>query len=283
MEVLEESAWRARAAAHRARLDALIGPYLEQRKAGVGHPVEDFLFTYYGQRPGRLLNWHPGAGVVLAGARSHGPHYVDTPEGATVDVAALLPRRRESISWIRGLLTATASRPAHLGCFGMHEWAMVYKLPPDDVRHASWPLRLGPERTAQVVDERGVRCSHFDAFRFFTEPARPLNLLQPTRESQHELDQPGCLHANMDLYKWAYKLSPLVPSELVADCFALSRDIRATDMKASPYDLRELGYEPVRVETAEGRAEYAAAQKGFAVRAAPLRARLVKECDALLA
>ena len=30
----------------------------------------------------------------------------------------------------------------------------------------------------------------------------------------------------MDLYKWAYKLSPLVPSELVADCFELAREIR---------------------------------------------------------
>jgi hypothetical protein len=85
----------------------------------------------------------------------------------------------------------------------------------------------------------------------------------------------------MDLYKWSYKLSPLVESELVADCFALARDIRALDMQASPYDLASLGYEPVRVETAEGRAEYAARQRRFAARAAPLRARLVEAIDAL--
>ena len=65
-----------------------------------------------------------------------------------------------------------------------------------------------PAGTAEVVEDNRVRCSHFDAFRFFTAPARPLNLLAPTRETQHELEQPGCLHANMDLYKWAYKLSP---------------------------------------------------------------------------
>ncbi len=46
-------------------------------------------------------------------------------------------------------------------------------------------------------------------------------------------------------------------------------------MRASPYDLSALGYEPVRVETPEGRAEYAAAQKAFATRAQDLRARLL--------
>ncbi len=61
----------------------------------------------------------------------------------------------------------------------------------------------------------------------------------------------------MDLYKHAYRLSPMVPSELVADCFELARDIRVLDMRASPYDLSDLGYSPVRVETAAGKQEYA--------------------------
>ena len=42
-------------------------------------------------------------------------------------------------------------------------------------------------------------------------------------------------------------------------------------------------FEPVRIETAEGRAAYVAAQRGFAERGAPLRARLVAECERLLA
>jgi hypothetical protein len=134
-----------------------------------------------------------------------------------------------------------------------------------------------------VVAERGVRCSHFDAFRFFTPAARPLNQLQPTRESQPALEQPGCLHATMDLYKWSYKLAPLVPAELVADCFALARDVRVLDMRASPYDLSALGYTPVRIETPDGRAEYAATQRAFAERAAPLRANLIDRCATLLA
>jgi hypothetical protein len=86
----------------------------------------------------------------------------------------------------------------------------------------------------------------------------------------------------MDLYKHAYKLAPLVPAELIADCFELASDIRTLDMQASPYDLADLGYEPVPIETVEGRMRYVEAQRSFAERAAPLRGRLVAECDRLL-
>ncbi|NUT33816.1 MAG: 3-methyladenine DNA glycosylase [Hamadaea sp.] len=280
VKVLSPAQWRARRDAHEARVDGWLTEHLARRRDGVKHPVEDFLFTYYSHRPAQLRRWHPGFGVVLAEADA-GQHYVGTDGGATVD-PAVLDKRRSSIQWIRDLLAATASRPAQLGCFGLHEWAMVYRQTQDEVRHNAWPLRLSPSATAQVVEDRGVRCTHFDAFRFFTAPARPLNVHTPTRDRQTELEQPGCLHATMDLYKWAYKLSPLVPSELVADCFDLSRAVRELDMKASPYDLADLGYEPVRIETPEGRAVYAQRQREFAERAAPLRARLVEECDRLL-
>jgi hypothetical protein len=262
-------------------VDAWLAPHLTRRRSGVKHPVEDFLFTYYSHRPAQLRRWHPGAGVVLRDAdpADFGRDYRAMAAGLTLDTDRVRARRAESITWIRTLLAATAGRSAHFGCFGLHEWAMVYRQSQDEIRHNAWPLRLSPEATAAVVEERGVRCSHFDAFRFFTAPARPLNLLTPTRETQHTLEQPGCLHANMDLYKWAYKLSPLVPSELVADCFALAREIRVLDMRASPYDLADLGYPPVRVETPEGRAEYAAAQRGFAERAAGLRSRLLAAVD----
>jgi hypothetical protein len=86
----------------------------------------------------------------------------------------------------------------------------------------------------------------------------------------------------MDLYKWTYKLAPFSPSELVADAFALAREIRELDMRASPYDLRALGFEPVTIETPEGRAEYEALQREFSRRAEPIRARLINLCEALL-
>jgi hypothetical protein len=270
--------WRARRAAHERRVDGWTAGHLARRERGEKHPVADFLFTYYSYRPAQLRRWHPGAGVVLDGADPGdlGPEYRTTEAGATLDTARLLARRAESVAWIGDLQRRIAGRPAHLACFGMHEWAMVYRQPPEQRRHEAWPLRLAAADTARVVEQNRVRCSHFDAYRFFTPAARPLNALTPTRERQPELEQPGCLHANMDLYKWAYKLSPLVDSELVADCFALARDIRELDMRASPYDLADLGYPPVRVETVEGRAEYAAAQRGFALRATPLRARLIQ-------
>jgi hypothetical protein len=80
---------------------------------------------------------------------------------------------------------------------------------------------------------------------------------------------------DMDLYKWAYKLGPLVPGELLLACFELARDVRVLDMRASPYDLTALGYDPVRIETPEGKAEYVAAQRTFASRGAELRKRLL--------
>jgi hypothetical protein len=165
----------------------------------------------------------------------------------------------------------------------MHEWAMVYRQTPEETRHNVLPLRLGPEATAALVDETTVRCSHFDAFRFFTPAARPLNVLQPTRETQHEHDQPACLHANMDVYRWAYKLSPLVPSELVADCFALAKEIRTLDMRASPYDLTGIGLDSLQVETPEGRADYVRHQREFAQRAGVLRQQLIDWCRVVLA
>ena len=50
----------------------------------------------------------------------------------------------------------------------------------------------------------------------------------------------------MDCYKWAFKLGPLVESELVMDCLELAADARALDMRASPYDLRDYGFEADR-------------------------------------
>jgi hypothetical protein len=133
-----------------------------------------------------------------------------------------------------------------------------------------------------VVERHGIRCSHFDAYRFFTDSAAPRNTLRPTRDGQVSMEQPGCLHAGMDVYKWAFKLTPLVPSELVGDAFDLAREIRVLDMEASPYDLRELGYQPVPIETPEGRAAYLERQRAFAERSNALRRRLLTVLDTVL-
>ena len=281
MTTLTLAEWTSYAEEHTARVDVLLAGHLERRTRREAHPVEDFLFTYYPTRPNQLRVWHPGPGVRLEEATAYGDRrgYVVAEGTASLDPAEI-ERRADSIRWIRRLLASTLDRQPQFGCFGLHEWAMVYRTP--DVRHASWPLRLGAEGTDQVVESHKIGCSHFDAFRFFTTPARPLNTLQPDRESQPALEQGGCLHANMDLYKWACKLMPFTPSSLVLSCFELARDIRTLDMRASPYDLQPLGYSPVRIETPDGKAEYTAAQRGFADRARPLRRQLVDLCDDLL-
>jgi hypothetical protein len=159
---------------------------------------------------------------------------------------------------------------------------MVYRLPADAVRHEQLPLRLGSTGTDAVVEAHPLRCTHVDAFRFFTPAAVPRNATTPTREGQPRDEQPGCLHAGMDLYRWAALLGPFVASELVADCFAHAREIRVVDMRASPYDLSGLGYPPIRVETAEGRAEYVRRQREFAERGQVLRGRLLDALDTVL-
>ncbi len=275
------------ARAHADRADALTAAHRERRGTGERHPVEDFLYEYYGVKPSLLRRWHPGVGVTL-GPTAQGPaehaawrwYGVHDDGSVGLDVEAFLADRGETVAYVRRLLDATASRPAALGCLGLHEWAMVYRQ--DDARRRhSLPLRLGREGTDAVVDAHPVRCSHIDAFRFFTPDAVPLNRLQPTRETQVDLEQPGCLHANMDLLKWSLKLGPAVPGDLLLDAFALAAEIRLLDMQASPYDLSSLGEPAVAIETPEGRAEYVARQRAFAERSAGLRVRLLEVCEGL--
>ena len=325
MEVLSRDEWEARAASHRARLAPYVDPHLRPRDAGVKHPVHDFLFGYYSQRPAQLLRWHPGFGVALADGSSYaslkGYAGLDTPsprssgystseeteqlagrgEGLVGRVASASERvetpvtvsaayvesQRVLVETLLRLLRATAARPANLGCFGMHEWAMVYR--DTETRHPQ-PLRLGGAATDAVVESHRIACSHFDAFRFFTPEAVPRNALSPAASDRADFEQPGCLHGGMDLYKHAFRLTPMIPSDLVADAFELAWDIRILDMRAAPYNMTGVRldpsgeeWSPVAVETTEGKRVYAELQRGFAERAAPVRARLIAECERLLA
>ena len=283
MKTFSPSKWLALRTAHELRVEPWIAPRLCRAAQGAKHPVDDFLFEYYPNRPSLLRRWHPGLGVILLGDEAECylgvPGYRAVQNGIT---AAPLPdKRKPFVEWLGGFLEGSANRAPFFGCHGLHEWAMIYKT--EEVRHASQPLRLSPSEVAAVVDSLPVRCSHYDAFRFFTPEARPLNRLQPTRETSPQLEQPACLHANMDLYKWAFKLAPWCPSDLIADTFELARDIRELDMRASPYDLSSFGYTAVPIETPEGRAEYERYQRVFAERARPLRQRLMDLCRSLLA
>ena len=61
----------------------------------------------------------------------------------------------------------------------------------------------------------------------------------------------------------------------MADAFDLARSAREIDMRASPYDLSQFVFAPVKVETADGRAEYAELQRGLFRLGQPMRERLL--------
>lgn len=265
---LPRDVWQPRQAAHLERARRHTEPHRARRTRGEKHPVWDFLFEYYPMRASQLERWHPGLGFSL----------LDAPANATFNPTAFLAKRRGDMERIRALLRAVASRPPTFDCFGMHEWAMVYR---DTPRH-DLPLRLGRADTDAVVEAHQLKCSHFDAYRFFTPAATPLNLTVITREDQVARDQAGCVHVTMDLYKLAAKMGPVVPGELLLDAFELAAQARTLDMEASPYDCRGLGFGVVPVETPEGKAQYVAKQRALAAEAAPIRAQLLTLLDNLL-
>lgn len=283
--VLSEATWRRLAADHAQRVSEWTTPHLERRKRGIAHPVLDFLFDYYPFSPGKLLSWHPGYGVVLTGDVDRylaSPAYTRTSDGgATATLDWLNPSRRARLDMTIRILEGTASRPAKTGCFGLHEWAMVYGLEQDQIRHEKVPLRISPSAIRETVDDIGLRCTHIDAYRFFTAEAEPMNATTPTRATQAMDDQPGCLHTSMDLYKFAFWHSPLVSSDLVFDCFVNAAHTRELDMRASPYDVTPFGLEPIKVETPDGRRKYADEQRRMMKRTDPLRERLRNSLAAL--
>ena len=246
-QVMEQE-WRSLESAHAARVDALTAGHLTRRADARRHPVADFLFTYYSHRPAQLRRWHPGPGVALAGAVERSDWRclpIRRRRSPSSTSSSCWPHAASSVRFIRDLLAAHRGRVRR-------SWAASactsgrWSTGRSRSRSGTRTGRCGSAARAPtaVVEQHRIRCSHFDAYRFFTPPARPLNVLTPTREAQPALEQPGCLHANMDLYKWAYKLSPGVPSDLTLDCFELAREVRELDMRAAPYDLRELGVRP---------------------------------------
>ena len=281
--VLGPAEWRARRAAHEARADRLVAARRERAQKGERDPVEDFLFTYYPFRFSAVRRWTPGAGVALAEANEL---VVDRRflRGSDGLVRVALPDAAQAsrLDFSLRLCRAVATRAAFHGCFGLHEWAMVYGQA-EQRRHGAWPLRLGAEGTDAVVRSMPVRCTHYDAFRFFTPGARPLNKLTPTLEARVDNEQPGCVHVTMDLFKWAMKAQPWVSAELAADAFELAHVARTVDMRASPYDFSAIGLKPIAIETPEGRSEYETEQRRLSALAEPVRARLIAELERSLA
>ena len=173
--------WRSERDRHKKRIESILGNYLELREQQVRNPILDFLFEYYAFRPGLLMRWSPGFDIVLAESAyddiSDLVELQPVQDGFKMDPDSFPDHRMESLKWILELFKITQERPPSFGCFGMHEWAMVYRT--GNIRHHYIPLRLSQNEINAFVETRPIACTHYDAFRFFTKPARPLNIHQP--------------------------------------------------------------------------------------------------------
>ncbi|MFN1835911.1 3-methyladenine DNA glycosylase [Balneola sp. MJW-20] len=283
-EIIPKDAWQMQALEHEARVSALLDEYLENRSKHIKEPVMDFLFEYYAFRPSHLAKWSPGLRYTLQyNDISELPEYCEwKTEGdiAYLDISQFPEKRISSVKWIHKMLKNSRAHKPSFACFGMHEWAMVYKT--SKPRHNQIPLRMEENELAEFVESRPLLCTHFDAFRFFTKEAKPMNRYELSREKFENMEQPGCIHTNMDLYKWAFKSWPWISSSLVLDAFELAYEARVIDMKASPYDMREYGLEPIRIETEEGRKIYKEEQEKIFQKGKPVRAQIITEYEYLL-
>lgn len=282
--LLSTPQWTSKIKNHKNTLSAVIDPYLKKRSEQKKNPVLDFLFEYYKFRPSHLLRWSPGAGIALeiealVDELPEVNELIINGQTAFLNTELFPKKRLKAAKWIYSLLVKTNQSKPFFGCMGMHEWAMVYKA--GEVRHSQVPLRLSDDEIAAVVESRPLLCTHFDAFRFFTEEARPLNKNNLTRDTFQDTEQPGCIHSNMDIYKWAYKLYPWISSEVIREAFLLAVDARTIDMKASPYDLRDHGLEPIKIETEAGRKEYLRHQTNIWYRGFPIRQSLIEAYERL--
>ncbi len=280
---LSPDQWQDQKKDHYQKISDLIDEYLEERSHQQKDPVLDFLFEYYAFRPSYLKRWSPGLGTLLIGSASHDWQFDEmaTADGNSfLDITHFDEDRISSIKWILNLLKQSLDRKPSFGCFGMHEWAMVYKA--DQVRHDYLSLRMEKEKLAKFVESRPLVCTHFDAFRFFTDEAKPQNKFELNREKFADMEQPGCLHTNMDLYKWAFKMYPWISSNTIREAFELAVETRVMDMKASPYDLRDRGLKPIKIETDKGRREYMQKQMAIYEKSQPIRRQLIEEYQYLL-
>ena len=288
MKLLSLEEWTEKAKIHIALVSPIADAFLKRRDTSEKHPVYDFLFTYYPCSPTKLKQWVPSFEEALSVGDGAIPSYFNENWFETQNGISQLNKKRlqqstiNLCSFIEDLCKAISERTPRFGCFGLHEWAMVYRLSDEKRRHSDYRLRISPDALANFVESQNICCTHYDAYRFFTPEAKPLNLFKPTLDNRILNEQAGCLHANMDLYKWATKLWPWIGSDLIAKTFLLAVEGRELDMRASPYDLEEQGYPPIRIETEEGRKQYQQLQQQYTQKSLGLRQDLRAFCARLL-
>ena len=157
--VLTQAQWRAELFTHRSRMGALLGGALDRSELGARlrreHPVYNFVFTYYFFSRDALLAWSPGPRVALLGLRDaanaaehlgrygalkhhraaallpHGArHSLSLPANvpAVHFTAAVAPfSALGALRHARAVLRGASMRRPVLDCFGLHEYAMLYR------------------------------------------------------------------------------------------------------------------------------------------------------------
>lgn len=127
---------------------------------------------------------------------------------------------RSALEYFKSILMATIDAEPILFCHGLHEWAMQYRPegyppPPSSKYQSHLPFRVDQHTINAAVERRGVYCTHVDALRYFAPAAKSWNQFGEygtnlSRKDQITLEQPACVHANMDLLKYAVRLSPWI-------------------------------------------------------------------------
>jgi hypothetical protein len=279
--IITEPEWRNLSEKHLSSARIFTSGPRHRKDRSLRHTVQDFLFDYYPYPFSIIENWHPGHHFALQfsdletlPAHLNNSKYKTQNNLCFLSPTSISENTQNRLRWILDLLIATRDRPPHFACHGMHEWTMVYR--GENIRHPSIaPLRLPQNEIDLLMESRPIACTHHDAFRFFASAAKPLNRIQPSLHTRHIHEQPACVHANMDLYKWAAKSMPWIGSEILLKTFLLASKLRDLDMRASPYNLSAWSLIPIKIETQQGRSEYETIQRQLALTASTLRDELI--------
>eukprot|EP00605_Chrysophyceae_sp_TOSAG23-4_P001165 GSChrysophyteH1.ASY1.ANO1.1273.1 assembled CDS len=257
--MIPRSSWIRAADKHAHSMQRLLYPNGNPHEVK-DHPIYNFLHIYYKFSVREVQLYSPG----LTSPALDEVHIEDIGFVASFQDLNLFSRapgryKRLELEKNRDILHGSLRRIPNFACHGLHEWAMLYKS--NAKMQTKLRLRV-PQSTIDslVKGELGcsLRCTHFDAFRFFHPDAKPLNAFQLSRDTQVAHEQGGCIHATMDLFKHAYSIFPLISSSLLRRSLELAFKARYLDMRSSPYDVSMYrGCEDViEVETERGRKKY---------------------------
>ena len=176
--IVPRTRWQPQAERHLARVTKLLGAAPDVAAAqSRDDPLLNFVFTYYGSDLGAAANlgrWCPPVGVAVEASQDDRERlWRGIESDGAYDPRKLPKKRLAALQRGRAALAATRKRPPIWHCYGLHEWAMLYR--PDGAeaphKHQNLPLRVDQATINRVVEADEIKCTHFDAFRFFAPEA----------------------------------------------------------------------------------------------------------------